>query len=124
MTGYFPYRGYQLKLISMGNSQIQIANIVYAVAELIFLGNSEVKLSGNVDKLTIVSRGKGSIDATSIVTPNVNATLAGSGSLQVKSTADMNLIVDGIGYLNWCSPKVQMDVLLDNYRQKNIVYRC
>jgi Putative auto-transporter adhesin, head GIN domain len=83
-----------------------------------------VKLSGNVDQLTIVSRGKGSIDATSIITPNVNATLAGSGSLQVKSTADMNLIVDGIGNLSWCSPKVQMDVLFDSYQQKNIVYRC
>ncbi|CAF2754246.1 unnamed protein product [Rotaria sp. Silwood2] len=123
MTDY-SYKGYQLRLLSMGNSQIQISNIAYDLAEFIFLGNSTTKLSGNIGKLTVVNRGKGSVDATSTATPSINATLTGVGSLQVKSTANMNLIVGGTGILTWCSPKVQMDVTLDIYRKKNILYQC
>ncbi|CAF1309563.1 unnamed protein product [Adineta steineri] len=122
MTSY-SYRGYELKLLSMGNSQIQIANIGYDLAEFTLVGNSTMEMSGKIGKLTITSRGKGFIDATRIETANVNATLAGVGSLRVKSTANMNLIVDGTGNLMWCSPKVQMDVTYD-YRKKNIVYQC
>ncbi|CAF1122406.1 unnamed protein product [Adineta steineri] len=122
MTSYL-YRGYELKLLSMGNSQIQIANIGYDLAEFTLVGNSTMEISGKIGKLTIISRGKGFIDATRIETANVNATLAGVGSLRVKSTANMNLIVDGTGNLMWCSPKVQMDVTYD-YRKKNIVYQC
>ncbi|CAF1054769.1 unnamed protein product [Rotaria sordida] len=123
MTDY-SFKGYQLGIISMGDSQIQIANIGFDLAEFIFLGNSSAKLSGNIGKLTIVSRGKGSIDATNIVTPSVTATLTGTGLLQVKSTANMNLSVDGTGTLTWCSPNVQMDVTFDIYNKKNILYQC
>ncbi|CAF4350233.1 unnamed protein product [Rotaria sp. Silwood2] len=123
MTDY-SYKGYQLTLLSMGNSEIQISNIGFDLAEFIFLGNGSAKLSGNIGKLTIVNRGKGSVDATNIATPSVTATLTGTGSLQVKSTANMNLSVDGVGNLTWCSPKVQMDVPLDIYKKKNIFYQC
>jgi hypothetical protein len=123
MTAY-SYKGYQLRLVSMGNSDIQIANIGYDLAEFIFLGNSTVRLSGNIGKLTIASRGKGSVDATNIATANVNATLTGAGSLQVKSTANMYLFVNGIGTLTWCSPQVQMNVTFDIYKRKNILYQC
>lgn len=123
MTDYL-YKGYQLRVISMGDSQIQISNIGYDLAEFIFLGTSTVKLGGNIGKLTVVNRGKGSIDATNIATPSANATMTGSGSLRVKSTADMNLTVSGTGNLTWCSPRVQMDVTLDIYKKKNILYQC
>ncbi|CAF5062635.1 unnamed protein product, partial [Rotaria sp. Silwood1] len=123
MTDYF-YKGYQLRLLSMGNSQIQISNIGYDLAEFIFLGNSTAKLSGNIGKLTVVNLGKGSVDATSIATPSVNATLTGTGSLHVKSTANMNLIFDGTGIVTWCSPRVQMDVTLNIYKKQNILYQC
>jgi hypothetical protein len=120
----YSYKGYQLTLRSMGNSQIQISNIGYDLADFIFLGNSTVKIRGIIGKLTVVSRGKGSVDVTGIATPNVNATLTGAGSLQVKSTANMNLIVDGTGNLSWCSPNVQMNVTFDIYKKKNILYQC
>jgi hypothetical protein len=120
----YSYKGYQLTLRSMGNSQIQISNIGYDLADFIFLGNSTVKIRGIIGKLTVVSRGKGSVDVTGIATPNVNATLTGAGSLQVKSTANMNLIVDGTGNLSWCSPNVQMNVIFDISKKKNILYQC
>ncbi|CAF1477373.1 unnamed protein product [Didymodactylos carnosus] len=123
MTSY-SYKGSQLKLISMGNSEIKIANIGYDSGVFTFLGNSTVTLSGSVGKLNVISRGKGTIDARSITTPNVDATLTGSGSLQVKSTTNMNLTVNGTGNVTWCSPNVQIAVTPDIYRKKSIVYQC
>ncbi|CAF4941186.1 unnamed protein product [Rotaria sp. Silwood1] len=123
MTDY-SYRGYQLRFVSMGNSQIDIINVDYDFAEFLFLGNSTVKLGGNIGALTVVTRGKGSVDATHVATPHVNATLSGIGSLQVKSTVNMNLIVEGTGNLTWCSPKVQMDVTPDVYGKTSILYQC
>jgi hypothetical protein len=120
----FSYKGYNLKLTSMGNSDIKIANIGFDLGDFTFLGNSTVTLSGNIGKLTIINRGKGTVDASNIQTPSANVTLTGSGSIRVKSTASMNLESTGTGTITWCSPNVEITVTPDPYKRKSIIYQC
>jgi hypothetical protein len=124
MASGYSYKGFQLKLFSLGNTLIQINNIGYDLAELTFLGNSTVTVSGTVGKFTLVNQGKGSVDARSLSTGNANVTLTSTGSVRVKSTSAMNLIVNGTGTVLWCSPKVQIDVSASAYQTRNIVYQC
>jgi hypothetical protein len=123
MTTY-SYKGYNLILTSMGNSDIKIANIGFDLADFTFLGNSTVTLGGNIGKLTITNRGKGTVDATNIQTPSANVTLTGSGSVRVKSTASMSLAITGTGTITWCSPNVEIAATPDPYKRKSIVYQC
>lgn len=96
---------YLNELALSGSTNVEVRKLKEGSLKLTLSGSSDIKLSGQLELLDILSSGSANIDADRLYAEHVNIVASGSSDMQVCAQESLNIISSGSGDIEYsCDP--------------------
>lgn len=98
---------YLSELALSGSTDVEVRKLQEGSLKLTLSGSSDIKLSGQLALLDILSSGSADIDADELNAEHVNIVASGSSEMEVCAWESINIISSGSGDIEYdCDPRV------------------